>query len=381
MRVLFSLLILSELAHSAVPLLPAEPKTQAKKLKDYLTKEKKNFDQRESQKKDLTDLLDKLNSEQNNVRVRLSLLGQNQQELNMAVENLSMEYEQQKALEKLHRQRLFMLLKVVYRIKRDGIVRFLFNGEDMGQLASRVRVLYRTLRSHSLITKQLEERASRIRESEIKTTKAKQQLQSLLDELIEQEHLLSSLLSKKKAMLVSVKQKQSAFLAANAQYKKLEKEIAQMFTQLPSAKPPEKEYTPQQLGNLPLPAEGHIIKGFGKSIHEKFKTVTYHKGIEIEAEHNSPVIAILPGTVEHAGWVKGLGNVVIIHHGNGIYTLSAYLFTISKELGMQVAAGDVIGTVGDTGTNDRPSLYFELRENGKAVDPVAYFTKLETHSG
>ena len=296
MRVLFSLLILSELAHSAVPLLPAEPKTQAKKLKDYLTKEKKNFDQRESQKKDLTDLLDKLNSEQNNVRVRLSLLGQNQQELNMAVENLSMEYEQQKALEKLHRQRLFMLLKVVYRIKRDGIVRFLFNGEDMGQLASRVRVLYRTLRSHSLITKQLEERASRIRESEIKTTKAKQQLQSLLDELIEQEHLLSSLLSKKKAMLVSVKQKQSAFLAANAQYKKLEKEIAQMFTQLPSAKPPEKEYTPQQLGNLPLPAEGHIIKGFGKSIHEKFKTVTYHKGIEIEAEHNSPVIAILPGS-------------------------------------------------------------------------------------
>lgn len=362
-----------------VPLLP--PNSQAKRLKEYLTKEKKNFDERESQKKDLSSVLDKLNSEQNSVRVRVGALTQTQQELNMAVENLSMEYERQKFLEKMHRQRLYMLLKVVYRIKRDGIVRFLFNGEDLSELASRVRVLYRTLRSHTLVTKQMQERSDRIRESEIKTAKAKHELQSLLDELTDQEKLLTSLLSKKKSMLKSINQKQSAFVAATAQYKKLEKEIAQMFTQLPSAKTVEKGVTPQKLGDLPLPAQGKIVRGFGKSIHEKFKTVTYHKGIEIEADHDSPVISILPGKVEHAGWVKGLGNVVIIHHGNGIYTLSAYLYRITKDLGSQVQAGEVIGTVGDTGSSDRPSLYFELRENGKAVDPVTYFIPPESHPG
>lgn len=360
---------------ATVPLLPPASKAQAKRLKEYIVSEKKNFVQRESQKKDLTDALDKLNAEQNSVRVKISSLTMGQQELNMAVDNLSMEYEKQKDLEKMQRQRLYMLLKVTYRIKRDGVIRFLFNGQDMGQLASRVRVLYRTLKSHSLITKQLQERSVRIRESEVKMTKAKHDLNSLLSELHDQEDILTTLLSRKKQMLLGINQKQSAFLQANKQYKKLEKEIEKTFSQLPSAKPAEKEYTPQLTTNLPLPAQGRIIKGFGKSVHEKFGTVTYHKGIEIEAEHNSPVISILPGTVEHAGWVKGLGNVIIVHHGNGIYTLSAYLFKIEKTLGSHVDAGETIGTVGDTGNNDRPSLYFELRENGKAVDPVAYLSR------
>jgi len=368
---LFSLTI----SAAQVPLLPPAAKAQAKRLKEYITSEKKNFDQRESQKKDLTDELDKLNAEQNNVRIKLSKMSMNLQELNMAVDNLSMEYEKQKDLERMQRQRLYMLLKVTYRIKRDGVIRFLFNGQDMGQLASRVRVLYRTLKAHSLITQQLQERSLRIRESEVKMTKAKHDLNSLLGELQDQEELLTSLLVKKRYVITGINQKQTAFIAATKQYKKLEKEIEKTFSQLPSAKPIEKEYIPQLSNNLPLPANGKIIKGFGKSVHEKFGTVTYHKGIEIEAEHNSPVIAVMPGTVEHAGWVKGLGNVVIVHHGSGIYTLNAYLFKIEKTLGSKVETGESIGTVGDTGNSDRPSLYFELRENGKAVDPVAYLTR------
>jgi septal ring factor EnvC (AmiA/AmiB activator) len=65
--------------------------------------------------------------------------------------------------------------------------------------------------------------------------------------------------------------------------------------------------------------------------------------------------------------------VAILHHGSGLYTLNAHLFKVAKNVGSRVEQGEVIGTVGDTGTNESPSLYFEVREKGKAVDPMAYF--------
>ena len=102
--------------------------------------------------------------------------------------------------------------------------------------------------------------------------------------------------------------------------------------------------------------------------------IVNQKGIEIEAEHNTPVTAILPGVVEYEGWVKGLGNILIVHHGGGFYSLSAHLFKSLKMQGAKVQQGETIGFVGDTGNSEKPSLYFEIRENGKAVDPLMYFS-------
>ncbi|NBX81613.1 M23 family metallopeptidase, partial [bacterium] len=82
--------------------------------------------------------------------------------------------------------------------------------------------------------------------------------------------------------------------------------------------------------------------------------------------------SILPGAVEFAGWLRGLGNVMILHHGQGLYTLSAHLFKFNKQVGEAVEQNEVIGFVGDTGNREKPSLYFEVRSQGKAVDPMAY---------
>jgi murein DD-endopeptidase MepM/ murein hydrolase activator NlpD len=126
--------------------------------------------------------------------------------------------------------------------------------------------------------------------------------------------------------------------------------------------------------------KGRLVKAFGKSVHPKFGTVTFHKGVEIEAEHNSPVHAVMDGVVEFEGWVRGLGNVLILHHGGGFYSLHAHLFKTLLAQGAVVKQGESLGLVGDTGNSEKPSLYFELRKNGKAVDPTLYFTKLAMKS-
>lgn len=354
---------------------PNAAQKRAGELKAYLQKEKTEFESRETQKRSLLGVLDELNSKQNQVRQKLQALSSHQQELEMSLENLALEYQNQKKLEQAQRQRLYLLLKVVYKIQKEGMTRFLFHGQNLSHLAGRVRVLFHTLKSHAVITRQFQERAQKLADTELRLKSNKLKLVTLSDELRDQQGLLDSLLKNKKQLVAHINQKQNSYQAASKEYLRLSSQISKLFKELPSAKKSASDKSSTALtpkGNLPFPVEGKVVQGFGKSVHEKFGTVTYHKGIEIEADFNSPVNSILPGGVEFAGWLRGLGNVMILHHGQGLYTLSAHLFKLNKEVGDAVEQGEVIGYVGDTGNSEKPGLYFEVRSNGKAVDPLAY---------
>jgi len=360
------------LAASSTP--DASGVQRAKQLKDYIRKEKPKFERRESQRHDILGELDKLNSQQNQVRERIAGIESNRQELNMALDNLSMELEKERSLELLQKKRLLLLLKIVYKVRKDGVMRFVMNGDNLSSLAGRIRILYHAVRSHTLMTKELALRAARLAVAEKKVTDAKEGLQKVLNALKDQEDILTSLLTEKKQMLSALNQKQNYFQSALKEYRQVSKQLATLFDNFESVRDTEQTLFPNR-SSLPLPIQfGRVVSGFGRAVNERFHTVIYHKGIEIEADHNTPVTAILSGTVEYDGWVKGLGNVLILHHGGGFYSLSAHLFKTLKPKGSHVDQGETVGYVGDTGSDEKPSLYFEIRENGKAVDPVMYFS-------
>jgi septal ring factor EnvC (AmiA/AmiB activator) len=128
-------------------------------------------------------------------------------------------------------------------------------------------------------------------------------------------------------------------------------------------------------GRLPLPAPGPISVGFGRVVNPKFNTVTVQNGIDVGAAAGAPVRAVAPGRVVHAGWFKGYGNLVIVDHGEGYHTLVAHLASMQTAMGEDVDAGDVLGTVGDSGSLKGAYLYFEIREKGRPVDPHPWLGK------
>ncbi len=123
-------------------------------------------------------------------------------------------------------------------------------------------------------------------------------------------------------------------------------------------------------GKLAYPAPGFVEVGFGRVVNPRFNTVTFQKGIDLRAPLGTPVAAVAPGRVVHAGWFRGYGNLVIVDHGDGFHTLAAHLETVAKGLGEDVARGEPVGTVGETGSLKGPYLYFEIRQRGKPVDPT-----------
>lgn len=112
----------------------------------------------------------------------------------------------------------------------------------------------------------------------------------------------------------------------------------------------------------------------GKKINPFFKTFASHTGIDLMAPYGTDVTATAGGVVvEVLKQNKGLGNMVIIDHGDGFQTTYAHLSDIYVAINQKVKRGKVIGRVGNSGTSFSTSLHYEVRKSGRAVDPVNYF--------
>lgn len=126
-------------------------------------------------------------------------------------------------------------------------------------------------------------------------------------------------------------------------------------------------------GALPWPFEGRVTARFGRTVDPRFGTAVPHPGLDLEGPAGTPFRAVLEGTVLWAGALRGYGLTAIVDHGAGVATVYAHAAGLVVEKGEQVARGQTLGHVGETG--DRaPFLYFELREGGKPVDPATWLT-------
>ena len=125
-------------------------------------------------------------------------------------------------------------------------------------------------------------------------------------------------------------------------------------------------------GSLPWPVSGRVIKEFGRQIHPKYKTVTFNKGIDIQAAAGTDIRAVADGKVLYRSWLRGYGQFTILSHSRGYYTLYAHASEILVEVNDLVRAGQVIARVGETGSLDGPKLHFEVRHSKEQLDPLAW---------
>jgi septal ring factor EnvC (AmiA/AmiB activator) len=109
--------------------------------------------------------------------------------------------------------------------------------------------------------------------------------------------------------------------------------------------------------------------------HPQFGTMVFRRGIEIEVREGASVRAVSDGQVAYADWYKGYGKLVIIEHGPGFYTLYGNLSRLDLNKGDRVVKGQVIGLAGDTGSLKGTKLYFEIRQNGEAQDPLTWLAR------
>jgi murein DD-endopeptidase MepM/ murein hydrolase activator NlpD len=124
---------------------------------------------------------------------------------------------------------------------------------------------------------------------------------------------------------------------------------------------------------LPLPAGRFTpTSPFGWRMHPILHDWRLHTGEDLGAAQGTPVYAVFPGKVVAAGPNDGYGNQIVVEHGGGVASAYNHLSAILVPAGARVTAGQLIGRVGSTGLSTAPHLHFEIRIDGRPIDPVPF---------
>lgn len=127
-------------------------------------------------------------------------------------------------------------------------------------------------------------------------------------------------------------------------------------------------------GKLTMPTRGQIVAKFGQKREGAASDLSW-RGLLIRAKQGQNVVATAAGTVVYSDWMRGFGNLLIVDHGSNYLSVYANNETLYKSVGQSVKQGETIASVGRSGGEDSPGLYFELRYKGKPFDPARWIAK------
>jgi septal ring factor EnvC (AmiA/AmiB activator) len=128
------------------------------------------------------------------------------------------------------------------------------------------------------------------------------------------------------------------------------------------------------MGDLPWPLKGQVSARFGRVPAGRFGTSIVRNGIEVAGVEGAVATAVHEGTVAYAAPFAGFGTLVILDHGGSAFTLYGHLQEAVVSAGTNVSRGAPIGRIGVTPSGGA-ALYFEVRIDGRPVDPLQWLTR------
>jgi septal ring factor EnvC (AmiA/AmiB activator) len=273
-------------------------------------------------------------------------------------------------------------LVALYKLNWLGKIYVLASAKSMYELFHRKKALEQILAHDENVWQNLLDNKARLHQLlvELKTKKAEKQ--DAEADFNKQIGMMSLERANKSELLDNIRKKRSLSLAALESLKQAATDLDRTINALKSGSDliePQKDIPSKNFsslkGLLNMPVKGKIVSFFGPYRNKKFNVVNFRSGIEIKADRGEPIRAVHDGRILYARWFKGYGNMIIIDHGDNFYTIYAHAQELFASKGDMVETGEVVATVGDSGSMIGPSLHFEVRHRGKPVDPLKWIKK------
>jgi septal ring factor EnvC (AmiA/AmiB activator) len=277
---------------------------------------------------------------------------------------------------RLERKALAQQIWVAYATGRQEKLKLLLNQQDPTSVGRNL-VYYDYLNKSRIDKISLsKEKLASLQNVEQEITGKSTALKRLRQDLEKKKRDLETARDRRKNVLIAIKQtidknqkRLDALLVDERELQQLLKSLQDIFRDLPHDH--RRGFFKSSKGKLGWPAEGPIKKGFG-DIRQNTDGNLKWQGVVIEAQAGDAVYAIANGRVAFADWMRGYGLLLIIDHGEGYMSLYGYNQSLYKSIGDWIDAGDLIARTGDSGGQETPGLYFEIRHEGKPLDPTAW---------
>ena len=270
----------------------------------------------------------------------------------------------------------------LYKLNQLGTLNYLVSADSLYQFSYRRTLLETVLHQDRNMLNALADVTDDLKRVSSDLDRQKQELSLLKQDLTLQINRMTVVKNKRTALLKKIRSEKSLELATIESLKHSAKALNEKISRLQddSVLLNEEEGSRVDIftevkGLLMMPVKGKIIHFYGTYTDTRFNLVNFRSGINIKADRGEPVHAVFKGTTLYASWFKGYGNMIIIDHGDHYYTVYAHAEELFKKKGDPVGAGEVIATVGDSGSVEGPGLHFEVRYHGKPVDPMHWIRK------
>ncbi|PLY00071.1 MAG: hypothetical protein C0624_12805 [Desulfuromonas sp.] len=272
------------------------------------------------------------------------------------------------------RQTLEKRIGSLYKGGGGGVIKLLFSGMGPAELDGQFRNMLRIVHHDQKILNDYRQQQETLNRKLESLEELKQRQQMDLAELKKSRKVLARASKLKVQILSKVRKDQRLLTSLKKELESKASRLSGLLKQLETAGDQDKNDSPlaRQRGKLPWPVEGKVRISFGPQRHPDLGTLFDSNGIEINTEEQTPIKALWKGRVAFASAFKGYGNLVIIDHGSGYHSLYAHASRMVKRVDDHVKQGEVLAFSGYPGTS---GVYFEIRRQGKPVDPETWLSR------
>lgn len=404
----------------------------AKDKKQELEQKQKELKQKiqnlESKKGDILDYIEELDKELETLTDQITELNKEIKSVNEKLEETKINLEKATEKEKSQYETMKKRIQYMYENGETSIVEVLLSSENIADLLNQVEYVSEITSYDNSLLERYEETKKQVEEMKVSLEKSLEEKNLLSDELNMSQDALEEMMENKQTELkkyeANINESESLVSEVNAQIAEQENMIEDLLEkerkrieeeerrrkeeeerkrreEEERRKREEEEKRQQQLqqqqqqnnqssnnsssnnsssnttvssgGFLwPVPSSGRITCGFGYRESPTAGASTYHQGIDIGAPTGANIVATKAGTVVTASYNRGAGNYVMIHHGDGVYSVYMHCSKLLVSVGQSVSRGEVIALVGSTGFSTGPHLHFALSVGGTYVNPRKY---------
>lgn len=271
------------------------------------------------------------------------------------------------------RAKLGRRLRAMYKFGPARELEFLLSTRSFGQLLARWDYLVMVAQQDRFLLESIRDRKDVVETLSRRLEGHLTQVQRTARQTSSENQRLAAQRENKRKTVHEIQTQRQAYEAAAAELEKTAQAIKRLLASLEQkrgAVPYTGDFAKGQ-GALDWPLRGELIGRFGPEHNPRFpKVVITNNGVDISASIGTPVKSVAKGRVDYTSEdYATYGQMIIINHGDSYYTLYGHLSDIAVRLGQEVAAGQVIGRSGDTGSLKGPVLHFEVRRGGTALDP------------
>lgn len=275
----------------------------------------------------------------------------------------------------VQREALARQVRAAYAMGRQEYLKMLLNQEDPA-LVGRILAYYDYLnRARAERMAAIAERVREVTEVATQIARTQQRLARTREEIARDRVALQATYEQRSALLArlgsDIRSKEQHLARYRGDAQRLEELLAGIqdaIEELPVAPDATQPFGALK-GKLPWPVHGKMLARYGA---RRRQSGLRWQGVLIGAPEGGKVEAVSQGRVVFADWMRGFGLLMIIDHGEGYMSLYGHNQSLGKRAGDWVEAGEAVATVGASGGQTRPGLYFEIRHQGKPTDPARW---------